>query len=68
MRNLKNINHWIAEVRDIAIKHKLKNEDSDTLSIKAISSIFNKESLQQKFNDSLTPMEAFEEEIETWES
>ena len=67
MRNLKNITHWIAELREIAYtKYRLRNEDGDILTKEMIETIFNKDLFEQKFNNGLTPEEAIKEELKEW--
>lgn len=64
-RNLKNFNHWIAELRDIAVKLKVYTEGSETpMSISEIKYHFNKFIFEDAFYDGLTPQQAFDEERE----
>lgn len=71
MRNLKNFNHWIAELRDLATNYPVKDLDEDTgetypISLAGIKLIFNKESYEDDFKDGLTPDEAFENTLDGW--
>lgn len=65
-RNLKLWNHWIAEVRDIAKENKCvytysedKNGNPKLMGNSAIKWYFDKTSMENYFNDGLTPQEAF---------
>jgi hypothetical protein len=69
MRNLKNINHWVAELRSIAYKTELFDiDDDDTHLIPNFSKkiLFSKELFKDAFERGLTPKEAFDEEMEAW--
>ncbi len=72
-RNLKNFNHWIAEIRELAKKHrpKLKAEVGEgeyrVLTKADIAYIFDKRTMKDSFNDDLTPDEALAAELECWE-
>jgi len=66
-RNLKNINHWIAEFRDIAYKAKLYSEDGEIeISKEDRKYLFNKSDFEDRFKDGLAPHEAFVDEMENW--
>jgi hypothetical protein len=70
MRNLKNFNHWIAEIRQLAIEFPVKDIDEDgitsNISKLGIKRIFNKSSFTDEFRDGLTPQEAFDNEMDAW--
>jgi hypothetical protein len=70
MRNLKNFNHWIAELRDLARKFpvvELEDDGSTTpISDYGIKLIFNKQSFNDEFRDGLTPQDAFDNEMDAW--
>jgi len=63
----KNINHWIAELRKIAYKADLREDDNETpLTMESRKELFNKSNFSERFEDGLTPQEAFENEMECW--
>jgi hypothetical protein len=68
MRNLKNFNHWITELRDLARNLPVMElEDDGTtspISKYGIKMIFNKSSFKDEFTDGLTPQEALDNEME----
>ena len=68
MKNLKNINHWIAELRNIAYNSALFDIDDVDLPMsdenKKIH--FNKTRFKDAFDEGLTPLEAFYEEMQAW--
>ncbi len=68
MRNLNNINHWIAELRDVAIRNVVHNEGEEgiLMPLRQINEIFNKGNFGERFEDGLTPQGAFDEEMEFW--
>jgi len=67
MKNLRNINHWIAELRTLANAAKVFNEDDNgPMTKKQIDAIFNKQNFSERFIEGLTPKEAFENEMEEW--
>lgn len=73
-RNFKNLNHWIAEVREIALG-KVYHADSEDeegnvswMDKDDIKSIFNKELLFDYFRDGLSPQDAFMEAVSEWEN
>jgi hypothetical protein len=67
MNTLKNFNHWISELRALAIKAKVYNEGDDKpMTQKQVNELFNKERFSEQFNNGLTPDEAFQEEMELW--
>ena len=71
MRNLKNFNHWIAELRDIARKNKVYDYDEDTgesflMSEEGIKITFNKLIYEDSFKDGDTPQEAFDFTMQFW--
>jgi hypothetical protein len=71
MRNLKNFNHWITEIRDLAIHNKVSNYDEDTkqqqlMTISDIKRVFNKNAYEDDFKDGLTPEDAFENTMDGW--
>lgn len=75
MRNYKLWNHWIAEVRDIAVAAKVYFQDEDFKNGKvryatktSIKYMFDKALMLDYFNDGLSPQEAFDEEVSTWDS
>jgi hypothetical protein len=70
-RNLKNINHWIAELRELAINAKLFNYDEDTkeqfpMSKAEVYGIFNKRDYSEYFSNGDTPKEAFDLTMDEW--
>lgn len=65
-RNFKNINHWLAEVRDIAIKNEVRTPEGKIMTYNEVSWFISKNSIEDYFNDGLTPQEAFEEEMQNW--
>ena len=70
MRNLKNFNHWIAELRDLARKLPVMAFEDDGTTSKisetGIKRIFNQHSFVDEFRDGLTPQEAFDNEMDAW--
>ncbi len=67
MKTLKNFNHWISELRALAIKAKVYNEgDDQPMTQKQVNELFNKERFREQFNNGLTPDKAFQEEMELW--
>jgi hypothetical protein len=69
MRNLKNINHWIAELRDIAYKSDLFDLDDNKnypMTKEAKKQIFSKERFEEDFKQGYTPQDAFENEMDFW--
>lgn len=74
-RNLKLWNHWIAEVRDIAVKSRVyltDEEDSEGtpryVTKTSVKYLFDKYLMFDYFKDGLSPVEAFDFETETWDS
>jgi hypothetical protein len=69
-RNLKNFNHWIAELRQLAKDFPVVDLEDDgsthLISKVGIERIFNKQSFGDEFRDGLTPAEAFENEMDAW--
>lgn len=66
-RNLKNINHWVAEVRRIAFESKrCFGLDGEPMDQEQINWVFSKSSLENSFKNGDTPQEAFEDEMEEW--
>lgn len=66
-RNLKNINHWVAEVRKIAFESKrCLGLDGKVMNEEQIAWLFTKSMLESSFKAGLTPQEAFEDEMEEW--
>lgn len=69
-RNLKNINHWIAELRDLAEKLPIHIESDNGYELATrsdINWIFTKSSMEDLFDQGLTPAEALKEETENWD-
>jgi hypothetical protein len=70
MRNLKNFNHWVAELRDLARNYPVMDIEDDGTTSKisnyGITLIFNKGSFINEFRDGLTPQEAFDNEMDAW--
>ena len=70
-RNLKLWNHWIAELRDIAIKKKLKVEltENETRPMRKseIKYLFDRSTMGEAFEEGQTPLEALENELDYWE-
>ena len=64
--NLKNFNHWISEIREIARKECRTDED-DPLDELAIMECFNKESMREFFVAGLSPQQAFAESMVEWD-
>lgn len=73
-RNYKLWNHWIAEVRDIALgicyHTDEENKDGSPKMMKksAIKWYFDKASMLDYFKDGLSPQEAFDLEVSDWEN
>lgn len=68
MKTLKNFNHWISELREIAKNFKFFNGNNDSeLTNKQYSELFNKQNFKQQFEEGQTPEEAFKNEIESLE-
>lgn len=71
-RNFKLWNHWIAEVREIAlgqVHHSESDDDQGNVKLMSKTSLrwlFDKNLMLDYFKDGLTPQEAFEEEISYW--
>ena len=69
MKTLKNFNHWIYELRILAIKTQVFSEgDDNPMSKKRINELFNKENFRQQFEEGESPEQAFNNEIESWYS
>ena len=67
MKTLKNFNHWISELRALAIQAKVYDEGDDKpMTQKQVNELFNKERFKEQFDKGLTPDEAFQEEMEAW--
>lgn len=71
MRNLKNFNHWIAELRDLAIKLPVQNIDENTkevsnIPLNGIKLLFNKDAYADEFKKGLTPSEALDNTMDAW--
>jgi hypothetical protein len=67
MRNFNNFNHWLAEVRDIARKAKVRNEESDKpMSDAQLRLAFNKTTMDCYYSTMASPQEAFNEEMDRW--
>ena len=68
MRNLKLLNHWIAELREIASKsERCFNEgESEPMLMPQIRIVFNVCDFEDRFHEGLTPQEAFDNELEMW--
>ncbi len=70
MRNLKNFNHWIADLRDLARNFPVVELEDDgatsPISEYGIKLTFNKSSFVDEFKDGLTPQEAFDNEMDVW--
>ena len=64
-RNLKNLTHWIAELRDIAFSVQLRNEKG-RMNREDKKYIFCKYDFGDRFTEGLSPQEAFDEEMEEW--
>lgn len=75
MRNYKLWNHWIAEVRDIAVANDCYfegEEDSEGnpkyMTKTSVKYVFDKSLIGEYFKDGLSPQEAFELETSNWDS
>jgi hypothetical protein len=67
-RNLKNINHWIAELRDLAIKNKFPNGKTGIpLTLKQVKIIFCKENWSESFYAGCSPKESIDLELKELE-
>lgn len=68
---MKNINHWIAELRRIALAADLRTEVAKGEFKKMPKSerikLFNKANFKDQFDSGYTPQEAFENEMEAWQ-
>ncbi len=73
-RNLKLWNHWIAEVREIALGicyHSESEDDEGNVKMMTKSDLkwyFDQANMLGYFIDGMTPQEAFELEVSTWEN
>ena len=69
-RNLNNLNHWIAELRDVAEREKCCIVDSDgieqIITRKQINGIFCKTDCITEFEDGLSPEDAYETITDQW--
>lgn len=72
-RNFKLWNHWIAEVREIGLKHKVyfKDEEDEKgnpryATKSTIRFIFDKALMETYFKDNISPQEAFDLETAEW--
>lgn len=66
MKTLKNINHWVGELRSIAYRKKLFNEENTLITKAQKKLIFSKNNFEGRFHDGLTPQEAFDSEMDFW--
>ena len=67
MKTIKNFNHWISDLRALAIKAKVFNEgDDEPMTQKQVNELFNKKNFKQQFDEGQTPEEAFQNEMEAW--
>lgn len=67
MKTNKNFNHWISELRALAIKAKVFNEgDDEPMTKRQVDELFNKVNFKQQFEEGQTPEEAFQQEMEAW--
>lgn len=71
-RNLKNMNHWLAELREIAIRANLFNYDEDTkeqapMTKTEVFSIFTKRDYQEYFENGDSPQETFDLTMDGWQ-
>lgn len=67
MKTIKNFNHWISDLRKLAIQANVINEgDDEPLTQKQVNELFNKQNFKQQFNEGKTPEEAFQNEIDGW--
>ena len=73
-RNLKLLNHWIAELRAYSAKRwkEYYDEDEDPrvyrrVTKQMIRDCFAKAIMEDYFKEGLTPSEAFHEEVSNWE-
>ena len=70
-RNLKLFNHWIAEVRELALKKNLHKELESgkkvPLTKSDIKFLFDRGSFYGTFEDGAEPLEALENELDYWE-
>jgi hypothetical protein len=67
MINYKLWNHWIAEVREIALGKILHADGTDVMTKSDIRYLFNKALMGDYFKDGLSPQQAFDEEVSTWD-
>jgi hypothetical protein len=65
-RNLKNFNHWIAELRDIAIQNKVRIDGRTKMTKSEVDWVFRKDAFENDFIDRKTPQEAFDNEMDAW--
>lgn len=66
-RNLKNILHYVSEVRRIALESKkCRDLDGDLMDKEQIARCFSRISLENSFKAGCTPQEAFNDEMEDW--
>ena len=67
MKTFKNFNHWISDLRALAIKAKVFFEGNDEpMTRKQINELFNKQNFKQPFDEGQTTEEAFQNEMEAW--
>jgi len=66
-RNFKNFNHWLAEVRQIAIdSKKCRDLNGKPMNKSQINWCFSKNTMQSHFDFNSSPKEAFEDEMQEW--
>ncbi len=65
-RNLKNINHWIAELRELADKLNIQTDEDLPIASKDLYAMFSKSEFQVDFNDGLSPQEALNDWCRNW--
>lgn len=73
-RNFKLWNHWIAEVRELALKKNLMRDDGEDglsnlipLDRSDIKYLFDRATMYESFIDGQTPEEALSNELDYWE-
>ena len=71
MRNLNNLNHWIAELRRIAWAKNVSivNSMGDTvaMTMDQVRSYFCAKDYRERFDDGYTPQEAYELTLDEWQ-
>ena len=66
--SFKNFNHWIAALRSLALAGIMYSEDNPKpMGKKDIDYLFNKYNFKDRFEEGMTPQEAFRDEMGLWD-